>query len=235
MTSRDVSHDVIRSLAMEPRKDVRCWDHFYINNYNFHTYSYGKNKSTMNYGVSVKGVDGVEYYGILQEVIELTYLGTHQLYKTILFKCDWFDSVNGINMHEHYKLVDVNHTKKYPKYDPFVLAYQVTQVSFTSYLSMKNDRNQWWAVLKMKPRATIDSQMDDIAPFQEENNNNPPTLSHLDVDEDISINDDVPDDLLEGSELGIREDEDGEDEEEEDDINIDEQELETLLANEDED
>lgn len=71
MTSRDVSHDVIRSLAMEPRKDVRCWDHFYINNYNFHTYSYGKNKSTMNYGVSVKGVDGVEYYGILQEVIEL--------------------------------------------------------------------------------------------------------------------------------------------------------------------
>ena len=235
MTSRDVSNDVIRSLAMEPRKDVRCWDHFYINNYNFHTYSYGKNKSTMNYGVSVKGVDGVEYYGILQEVIELTYLGTRQLYKTVLFKCDWFDSVNGINIHEHYKLVDVNHTKKYPKYDPFVLAYQATQVSFTSYPSMKNDRIQWWAVLKMKPRAMIDSQMDDIAPFQEENNNNPPTLSHLDIDEDISINDDLADDLPEGSELGTHEDEDGEDEEEEDDINIDEQELETLLANEDED
>ncbi|KAJ8429259.1 hypothetical protein Cgig2_027540 [Carnegiea gigantea] len=69
----------------------------------------------------------------------------------------------------------------------------------------------------------------------EENNNNPSTLSHLDIDEDISINDDLADDLPEGSELGIREDEDVEDEEEEDDINIDEQELETLLANEDED
>jgi len=68
----------------------------------------------MNYGVSVKGVYGVEYYGILQEVIELTYLGTHQLYKIILFKCDWFDSTNGFNIHQHYKLVDVNHAKKYP-------------------------------------------------------------------------------------------------------------------------
>ena len=61
-----------------------------------------------------------------------------------------------------------------------------------------------------------------------------PTLSHLDIDADISINDYLADDLPEGSELGIHEDEDGEDEEEEDDINIDEQELETLLANEDE-
>jgi len=113
MTCKDTPNDVIRSLTVEPRKDVRCWDHYYINNYNFHTYSYRKNKSSMNYGVSVKGVDGVEYYGILQEVIELTCLGTHQLYKTIIFKCNCFDSTNGVNILQHYKLVDVNHTKKY--------------------------------------------------------------------------------------------------------------------------
>jgi len=76
----------------------------------------------MNYGVSIKGIDGVEYYGILQEVIELTYLGIAHMYKTILFKCDWFDSINGLNGHEQYKLVDVNHTRKYTKYDSFVLA-----------------------------------------------------------------------------------------------------------------
>ena len=43
----------------------------------------------MNYGVSVKGVDGAEYYEILQEVIKLTYLGTGQLYK------QFFLNVNG--------------------------------------------------------------------------------------------------------------------------------------------
>jgi len=87
----------------------------------------------------------------------------------------------------------VNHTKKYPKYDPFVLTYQMAQVSFTPYPSMKNDRNQWWTVLKMKPRATIDFQMDDIASFQEENNDNLLTLPHLDMDEDASINNELAD------------------------------------------
>ena len=222
---------------MEPIKDVRSWNLYYINNYNFHMYSYEENKSSINYRLSIKEVDGVEYSGILQEAIELSYLGTHPLYETILFKCDWFDSTNGVNIHQHYKLVDVNHTKKYPKYDPFVLAYQVTQVSFTPYPSMKNDRNQWWAVLKMKPRATIDSQMDDIAPFQEENNDNPPTLSHLDMVEDESIEgNELANYVGESSEFGVSEDEDGEEEEEEEDeSNINEQELDELLANEDED
>jgi len=173
LSSNEITDDVIKSLALGPRKDVRKWDHYYINDYNFHTYTYGKDKPTMNYGVSVKGTDGVEYYGILQEVIELTYLGSNRTYKTILFKCDWFDSINGLNVHEQYKLVDVNHTRKYPKYDPFVLAYQVAQVCFVSYPSMKNDENQWWAMLKMKPTTTMQVQEDD-APFQEENNDNPP-------------------------------------------------------------
>ena len=73
ITCKDILDDVIRSLAMEPRKNLRCWDYYYIDNYKFHTYSYGKNKSSITYGVSVKGVDNVEYYGILQEVIKLTY------------------------------------------------------------------------------------------------------------------------------------------------------------------
>jgi len=138
MTCKDIPNDVIRSFAMEPIKDVHSWNLYYINNYNFHMYSYEENKSSINYRLSIKEVDGVEYSGILQEAIELTYLGTHPLYETILFKCDWFDSTNGVNIHQQYKLVDVNHMKKYPKYDPFVLAYQVAQLSFTPYPSMKN-------------------------------------------------------------------------------------------------
>ena len=65
ISSNEITDDVIKSLALGPRKDVRKWDHYYINDYNFHTYTYGKDKSTMNYGVSVKGTDGVDYHGIL--------------------------------------------------------------------------------------------------------------------------------------------------------------------------
>jgi len=44
----------------------------------------------------VKGTDGKEYYGILQDVIELHYVGDIRPYKTILFKCDWYDCINGV-------------------------------------------------------------------------------------------------------------------------------------------
>jgi len=66
-----------------------------------------------------------------------------------------------MNVHEQYKIVDVNHTKKYPKYDPFVLSYQVSQVYYASYPSLKRDRAQWWAVFKTQARSDIDAPVDD--------------------------------------------------------------------------
>jgi len=113
-----------------------------MNNYNFHAYKYGQNKSIANYGMSVKGIDGIDYYDILREVIELEYKARSYFYRMVLFKCGSFDSMKGVNTHEQYKLVDINHTKKYPKYDPFVLASQVMQVYFTPHPSTKNNRNQ---------------------------------------------------------------------------------------------
>jgi len=126
---------------MGPRKDVCVWNNYYINNFNFHTHTYGKDKSTMNYRVCVRSVDLMEHHGFLQDVLQLTYVGANACYKTILFKCDWFDSFKGTNIHKQYKLVEINHTRKYPKYDPFVLASQVQQVYFTPYPSTKRDKN----------------------------------------------------------------------------------------------
>ena len=80
-----------------------------------------KASSLMNYSMCVRGTDGKKYYGILQDVIELHFVGDIRSYKTILFKFDWYRCINGIVVHDIYKLVDVNHTKRYPKYDPFVL------------------------------------------------------------------------------------------------------------------
>jgi len=54
--------------------------------------------------------------------MELHYIGDIRPYKTILFKCDRYDCINGIVAHDTYKLVDVNHMKRYPKHDSFFLA-----------------------------------------------------------------------------------------------------------------
>lgn len=152
--------DVIRALAMGPSRQVKSWNQFFVNGYNFHTHDYGKNKGTMNYGVCVESHDEVDYFGILEDVFELVYHGNETVYKTILFKCSWMDSIKGMNIHEQYKLVEVNHTKRYPKYDPFVLSYQVTQVYYAPYPSLKRDLVQWWAVFKTKARSEVDAPVD---------------------------------------------------------------------------
>lgn len=166
--------NILWTLAVGPRRDARKYNRYSINGYNFHTYAYGKNKSTMNYGVCVKDL-GVERYGILQEVIELTYVGD-TCYKTTLFKCDWFETGNSINVHPLYKLVEVNFTKKQSKYEPFVLPQRVEQVYFAPYPSIKNDREEWRAVFKIKARSRAYASVNQIA-FQEGLNRDPPLLS----------------------------------------------------------
>lgn len=80
---------------MRPKKDARTWNHYYINNYNFHTYKYGQNKSIANYGISMKGIDDIDYYDILQEVIELEHIARSYFYKMVLFKYGWLNSIKG--------------------------------------------------------------------------------------------------------------------------------------------
>ncbi|XP_057247483.1 uncharacterized protein LOC125492831 [Beta vulgaris subsp. vulgaris] len=90
--------DVVHALAMGPVRQVKSWNQFFVNGYNFQTHEYGKHKSTMNYGVCVKSHEEVNYYGILEEVIELVYHGPLEVYKTILFKYNWMDSLSGLNI-----------------------------------------------------------------------------------------------------------------------------------------
>ena len=59
-------------------------------------------------------------------------------------------------MHEAYKLVDINHRRRFNKYEPFILAAQTAQVYYCPYPSKKRDRANWWAVSKVKPRSLIE-------------------------------------------------------------------------------
>ena len=107
--------------------------------------------------------------------MELEYLGW-PIKRTVLFKCEWFDITPnvGTRIHKKYKLVDVNHTRRYVQNEPFVLAMQAQQVYYYTYLSLKRDTRSWWAICKIKARGMIEMlaepEITPQDPFQEEKN-----------------------------------------------------------------
>ena len=77
-------HEMIQG----PVAKVTTTSMYFTRGYTFHTYEYGSRRATMNNGVCVKGE--TDFYGILQEIIEVEFPGLVKL-KYVLFKCDWFD------------------------------------------------------------------------------------------------------------------------------------------------
>jgi len=116
----------------------------------------------MNSGVCVKGStynkNECDYYGIIEEILELQYLGDDN--HIFLFKCHWFDP-NSVRNDTTYGIVDIRHKSKLNTYDPFILAAQAQQVYYTKYPSSRNkERNDWWAVCKVKTRLFPDYELD---------------------------------------------------------------------------
>ena len=79
----------------------------------------------MNSGVCIKGsshsVNELEYYGRLQEILELEYPAL-PIKRIVLFKCSWFDPIlnRGTRIHPQYKLVDVKSERVFNKNEPFL-------------------------------------------------------------------------------------------------------------------
>ncbi|KAL6523052.1 hypothetical protein OROMI_031400 [Orobanche minor] len=146
----------------------------------------------MNSGVCVKGVsyDDYEsdYYGRLIEVVRLEYPGL-PLKQVVLFNCEWFDPTStGTKVDPYYKLLEINHKRRFNRYEPFILATQATQVYYCTYPSLKRDKVDWWAVCKVKARSTGQFIEESIsASFQEETIDTP-AFVHVDIDQ-ISLND----------------------------------------------
>lgn len=113
---------------------------------------------------------GLDYYGQLLEVIELTYHGSSKA-TFVLFKCEWFDPINAVRKHRKFNcLVDVNLARKWHgnNKDPFVFPEQVCQVYYCPYPSIRRARDEWQAVIPIKARGQIDMDIVD-APYQEDN------------------------------------------------------------------
>ncbi|KAL0454760.1 UNVERIFIED_CONTAM: hypothetical protein Slati_0815200 [Sesamum latifolium] len=79
-----------------PSAEVTTFQCYLTNGYNFHTERYSVGKSTFNLGVCVKSSSYTDtdsdFYGILEEVIQLDYPLIPNM-QIVLFKCCWVDPV----------------------------------------------------------------------------------------------------------------------------------------------
>jgi hypothetical protein len=96
-----------------------------------------------NIGVCVKGSTcskfEVNYYGKLEEVVELQYHDEHN--RVFLFKCYWYDTTDrGIRGDPHYGLLEINKKARLRNVnDVFVFAKQCQQVYYTYTPSFRKD------------------------------------------------------------------------------------------------
>ncbi|KAJ0239498.1 hypothetical protein HA466_0231240 [Hirschfeldia incana] len=126
-----------------------------------------QSKSTVNCGISAKG-DSVDFYGILTEIIEVTYPGLVNM-KCVLFRCEWYDPTQGRGTRKnHLGVTDVNSVRRYTKYDPFILASQADQVCYIPYPNIKTRSNPWLAVIKINPRGRVEGVTEQDPPMQQD-------------------------------------------------------------------
>jgi len=128
---------------------------------------YRQSRKTYNNDVCVKGSTSsefeVDYYGKLEEVIELQYHSEHN--KVFLFKCYWYDTTDrGIKLDPHHGLIEINSKARLCNVnDVFIFTKQCQQVYYTYTLFFRNDRSRvdWLSVLKNKPRGRVEVVQDE--------------------------------------------------------------------------
>ncbi|XP_071707070.1 uncharacterized protein [Rutidosis leptorrhynchoides] len=135
-------------------------------------------KVTQNCGVCVKGAcyDNQEsdYYGLIEEIIEVEYHNSLSHCVVVLFKCHWFDLVRGVRVDHKHKLVDVKTKSRGYVDDLFILASQAEQVYYAPYPSMTIDLKDWLAVVKVKPRGIyqLEEHVSEVTDDDEDDNGN---------------------------------------------------------------
>ncbi|GJZ77993.1 hypothetical protein Tco_0642665 [Tanacetum coccineum] len=115
-------------------------------------------------GVSTLGLDGEMYYGQLEEILELTYIGNR---KVVLFRCKWFDTINPKNLttrnRRSYIEHDIQHIltdREFHKNNQYILATQVTQVFYLEDLARQP--RGWKVVEHVYHRDVAESDQDVI-------------------------------------------------------------------------
>ena len=118
--------DQLVSLASGSSFSVRSYPGCVVNGVKFLTFNRDINRSTQNSGICVCGPDNLTYYGVLEDIYELSYINNNSV---VLFKCKWFDTRPGKKRVQNYKNKKSVFVKdSWYENEPFILASQVEQV-----------------------------------------------------------------------------------------------------------
>ncbi|XP_058775718.1 uncharacterized protein LOC131649992 [Vicia villosa] len=171
-------NDQLIALSRGPDSRVLIHNRYILNNFKFRAKSVEQHLKTQNSGVVVKGDElsgHVEYYGMIKKIVEVRYLDNNSV---ILLKCDWFEAPSQVRNQgrgykkDEYGFISLDITKIFYRNDPFVLGSQAVSV----YYVKQNNNQNWYTVVKVKPRNVYDfpQDEDDSEPYQlnEFNNNN---------------------------------------------------------------
>ena len=95
-----------------------------MNGVKFVAYKRDIRRKTQNSGVFVHGLQNEEYYGVLEEIFQLSYLNGNFV---VLFKCRWFDN-RKIKRYKNRTSIFVKDLRY--ETEPFILANQAKQVFY---------------------------------------------------------------------------------------------------------
>ncbi|GJY67788.1 Myc-type, basic helix-loop-helix domain-containing protein [Tanacetum coccineum] len=162
-TVRDCCSEELFSLACGPTSAC-TYPVCIVNGVKFVVHERDILHTTQCSGVSTLGLDGEMYYGQLEEILELTYIG-HR--KVVLFRCKWFDTINPknhttrnrrsyIDQGIHHILTD----REFHRNNQYILATQVTQVFYLQDLARQP--RGWKVVEHVYHRDVAESDQDVI-------------------------------------------------------------------------
>lgn len=123
-------------MARGPNRKAKKFQGYVINKYRFHTKQRDGKCTTQNSGVFLTAlttsfasakdqnpiVGNVNYYGAIEEIIEVDYWG---VFNVVLFRCCWYQEEK-----DGYRLTRVNFQKLRQKSDSFVFGSQVHHVFY---------------------------------------------------------------------------------------------------------
>ena len=148
---------------MGPLTTAKRFTGYVINGYRFYTKFRDAKCTTQNSGVFLTAlttsfasskdqnplVGEVNYYGSIEEILELDYWGE---FSVVLFKCCWYQEEKDL-----YGLTRVNFNRLCQKSDPYVMASQVQQVFYIEDPIDKMCHN----VIKKLPRDWCEIESED--------------------------------------------------------------------------
>jgi len=93
---------MVATMAKRPITIVQPYTRYKVHGVQFHNRIRSANTKIYSCSVLVKGTregdnSGVDYYGVLEEVLRVEYLG-EPIKRYVLFLCDWFNPANARGM-----------------------------------------------------------------------------------------------------------------------------------------